>query len=106
MSLLGVILQDKVSQDEAAYLGFWSSIAGILVAVLFARISDLFAGHLKAAVIILLFVSAGSYTWFAALIETFVLPLVPGWIGNYCFVLVLPIANHHHLHRSLSRHCL
>ncbi|XP_013415113.1 disrupted in renal carcinoma protein 2 [Lingula anatina] len=89
MSLLGVILQDKVSQDEAAYLGFWSSIAGILVAVLFARISDLFAGHLKAAVLILLFVSAGSYTWFAALIETFVLPPVPGWIAMTYISIIL-----------------
>ncbi|XP_013413057.1 disrupted in renal carcinoma protein 2 homolog [Lingula anatina] len=79
-SVLGVNLQhhSDVSEKDAAFLGFWSMIAGVVFAVILARFADVFVGHLKVLVLALLVLATAAFAWFAVLLK-FVDFHTPGW---------------------------
>ncbi|XP_013394520.1 disrupted in renal carcinoma protein 2 homolog [Lingula anatina] len=78
-SVLGVNLEGRVSEVEAGWLGFWASVAGMIAALILARFADIFAGHLKKLLLLLLLGAIGSFVWFAVLVAGLVPSDSPGW---------------------------
>ncbi|XP_037071709.1 uncharacterized MFS-type transporter C09D4.1-like [Pollicipes pollicipes] len=60
--------QIGVTQDEAGWLGFWAGISSSLSALVVARLTDMFRGHMKATIIGLLTCAAACFVWQLALI--------------------------------------
>ena len=54
-------------QNEAGWIGFYATIAGIGAGLILARCADLFGGKVKALLLVLFFSSSGCFLWFSLL---------------------------------------
>ena len=54
-------------QNEAGWIGFYATIAGIGAGLILARCADLFGGKMKALLLVLFFGSSGCFLWFSLL---------------------------------------
>ncbi|KAL9954760.1 hypothetical protein ACROYT_G042335 [Oculina patagonica] len=57
----------SIGQNEAGWIGFYATIAGIGAGLILARCADLFGGKMKALLLVLFFGSAGCFLWFSLL---------------------------------------
>ncbi|XP_043223423.1 solute carrier family 49 member 4 homolog [Amphibalanus amphitrite] len=70
-----------VTQEQAGWLGFWASVASCVSALLVARLTDLFQGHVRATLLALLLAGTGGYGWLLAQVagwQAFSLPSLYG----------------------------
>ena len=72
-------------QNQAGWIGFYATIAGIGAGILLARFSDFFGGRIKRLLLFLFFCSSASFLWFSLLCLR-IIPFSEGdWILNrYC----------------------
>ncbi|XP_041371757.1 solute carrier family 49 member 4-like isoform X2 [Gigantopelta aegis] len=57
----------NISQDEAGWLGFYSTVGGCLAGVTISRVADIFLRRLKLFLLVLLVLASGSVAWFTCL---------------------------------------
>ena len=54
-------------QNEAGWIGFYGTLAGIGAGLLLARCADLFGGKMKVLLLVLFFGASGCFLWFSLL---------------------------------------
>ena len=54
-------------QNEAGWIGFYATLAGIGAGLILARCADLFGGKMKLLLLVLFFGAAGCFLWFSLL---------------------------------------
>ncbi|XP_037081757.1 LOW QUALITY PROTEIN: solute carrier family 49 member 4 homolog [Pollicipes pollicipes] len=74
-----------VTENEASMMGMWAGISCCSFALLVARLTDMFRGHIKATIICLLLVGCAHWCWLLA--------IVAGWapysiVHLFCSVLI------------------
>ncbi|XP_072436016.1 solute carrier family 49 member 4 [Chiloscyllium punctatum] len=88
--VLDVILTPlKVSQVDAGWIGFWSTIGGCTVGILIARFADFFRGVLKLILLLLFSGATLSSAWVALTCFNSVthLPLTPATLYTSCILV-------------------
>lgn len=57
----------SIRQNEAGWIGFYGTLAGIGAGLLLARCADLFGGKMKVLLLVLFFGASGCFLWFSLL---------------------------------------
>lgn len=57
----------SIGQNEAGWIGFYATLAGIGAGLILARCADLFGGKMKLLLLVLFFGAAGCFLWFSLL---------------------------------------
>ncbi|XP_028398752.1 solute carrier family 49 member 4-like isoform X2 [Dendronephthya gigantea] len=57
----------NIGQNQAGWIGFYATIAGISAGILLARFSDFFGGNIKRLLLFLFVCSSASFLWFSLL---------------------------------------
>ncbi|CAL4065191.1 unnamed protein product [Meganyctiphanes norvegica] len=63
------LLPFGISQEEASWVGVYTNVGGVLLAMIAARLTDLLFGHIKKTILGLMIVATLSFTWFLLLMN-------------------------------------
>ncbi|XP_046819208.1 solute carrier family 49 member 4-like [Vespa crabro] len=63
LSMITITFDSMVTQEEADKLAFWTIISGSIISLVASRVADIFQGHLRIGLYILLMISVVMFLW-------------------------------------------